>query len=181
MKRTRLDGHPCSLAHALDAVGEWWTLLIVRDVAYGVTRFAELQQDLGVSANVLSDRLAGLIAAGVLESVPYEQHPPRSEYALTEKGRELVPALVALMRWGDRWGWPAGALSPVRVVHAGCGHDVSAQLRCETCARALAPEELAALPGEPVPDPPGPSQPGYVSGRRLHGAEAGVRLAAGRG
>jgi DNA-binding HxlR family transcriptional regulator len=181
MKRTSLDGHPCSLAHALDAVGEWWTLLIVRDVAYGVSRFAELQEDLGVSANVLSDRLAGLLSAGILETVPYQQRPPRSEYALTEKGRDLVPVLVALMQWGNRWGWPAGPLSPVRVVHAGCGQDVTAELRCEACERALSPGELAALPGDPVADPPRPSQPGYVSGRRLHRAEGGARLAAGRG
>jgi DNA-binding HxlR family transcriptional regulator len=181
MKRTSLDGQPCSLAHALDTVGEWWTLLIVRDVAYGVTRFAELQKDLGVSANVLSDRLAGLVGAGVLETVPYRQNPPRSEYALTEKGRELVPVLVSLMQWGNRWGWPGGPRSPVRVVHAGCGQEVSVELRCESCERGLAPEELAALPGEPVPDPPGPSQPGHLSGRRLHLAEGGVRLAAGRG
>ena len=181
MKRTSLDGHPCSIAHTLDAVGEWWSLLIVRDVAYGVTRFAELQEDLGVSANVLSDRLAGLVRAGVLETVPYQEHPPRSEYALTAKGRDLVPALVALMQWGDRLGWPQGPLAPVRVVHAGCGSEVCVEMRCESCARALSVDELAALPGERVPVPPGPSQPGFLSGRRLHTAAAGVRLAAGRG
>src|ERR1035441_10597672 len=100
MKRTALGHHPCSIARTLDVAGEWWTPLILRDVAYGVRRFAELQEDLGISANVLSDRLETLVAEGILERAVYRQRPERHEYRLTEKGRELLPALLALMQWG---------------------------------------------------------------------------------
>ena len=109
MKRTSLDRHPCSIAHTLDLVGEWWTPLILRDVAYGLRRFGELQEDLGISANVLSDRLDSLVREGLLERRAYQERPRRHEYTLTQKGLELVPALVALMQWGDRWGWDGAA------------------------------------------------------------------------
>jgi DNA-binding HxlR family transcriptional regulator len=103
VKRTSLSNHPCSIARTLDVAGEWWTPLILRDVAYGVRRFGEIQEDLGISANVLSDRLDGLVAEGILERRVYRERPQRHEYRLTEKGVELIPALLALMQWGDRW------------------------------------------------------------------------------
>src|SRR2546425_10955836 len=105
MKRTSLERHPCSIARTLDIAGEWWTPLIVRDVAYGLRRFNELEEDLGISANVLSDRLETLVREGILETRAYQARPQRSEYVLTRKGMDLVPALIALMRWGDRWAW----------------------------------------------------------------------------
>src|SRR5689334_11320114 len=117
MKRTALSDQPCSIARALDAAGEWWTPLILRDVAYGVTRFREIQEDLGISANVLADRLQALVDEGILEPRAYQERPRRHEYRLTAKGTELVPVLLALKRWGDRWKWPAGR-GPVRVAHA---------------------------------------------------------------
>src|SRR5271165_7354721 len=109
MKRTALGQQPCSIARTLDVAGEWWTLLIVRDVAYGVRRFRAIQEDLGISANVLSERLDRLVEEGILERSEYQQRPRREEYRLTGKGTELVPVLIALMQWGDRWTWPAGA------------------------------------------------------------------------
>ena len=177
MKRTSLGGHPCSLAHALDAVGEWWTPLVLRDVAYGIRRFNEIQEDLGVSANVLADRLATLVRAGILQPVTYQQRPERHEYALTEKGAELLPALLALMRWGDRWGWEDGARAPVRVVHEDCGGEVALELRCPRCEREVRPQELLALPGDPPAQAPGPGAPGRLSGARLHRVAGGVPLA----
>jgi DNA-binding HxlR family transcriptional regulator len=116
MKRTSLSAHPCSIARTLDVAGEWWTPLILRDVAYGVRRFGEIQEDLGISANVLSDRLEALLAEGLLERRLYQRRPERHEYRLTEKGADLIPTLLALMQWGDRWKWP-GARGPVRVTH----------------------------------------------------------------
>ena len=116
VKRTSLQHHPCSIARTLDAAGEWWSPLILRDVAYGVRRFRELQENLGVSANVLADRLETLLSEGLLETRVYQQRPERHEYHLTEKGLDLVPALLALMAWGDRWAWPGGR-GPVTVLH----------------------------------------------------------------
>jgi len=89
-------------------VGEWWSPLILRDVTYGVRRFAEIQADLGISANVLADRLESLVREGLLETRLYQRRPERHEYVLTEKGADLAPALIALMQWGDRWKWKGG-------------------------------------------------------------------------
>src|SRR5918994_813538 len=101
LKRT-YEGQNCSIARALELVGERWTLLIVRDAFLGRRRFDEFQESLGVVRNVLTDRLNRLVAEGILERNAYSERPPRSEYELTEKGRELAIPLLALMQWGDR-------------------------------------------------------------------------------
>jgi DNA-binding HxlR family transcriptional regulator len=175
MKRTSLDNYPCSIARALNVVGEWWSPLIIRDVAYGVRRFGELQEDLGISANVLSDRLEALVADGMLERIVYQRRPLRSEYRLTEKGADLIPALLALMQWGDRWTWP-GDGGPVSVVHEDCAHAVHVAVRCEHCDRHVDPGELLAKPSGRVRGGPVEHEPGYISGRRLYASEDGVRL-----
>jgi DNA-binding HxlR family transcriptional regulator len=180
MQRTTLGEHPCSIARTLDVAGEWWTPLILRDVAYGVQRFREIQEDLGISANVLSDRLQGLVAEGILETHAYQERPRRHEYRLTEKGAELVPALLALMQWGDRWQWPGGR-GPVRVVHEECGEEVRVELRCPHCERELEARELRAKPGVRPSRPPAEHEPGNISGRRLYAAADGVALQAGPG
>ncbi len=175
MKRTGLSDYPCSIARTLDVVGEWWTPLILRDIAYGVRRFREIQEDLGVSANVLSDRLETLLEEGLVERSVYQERPRRSEYVLTGKGQELIPALIALMEWGDRYQWDERG-GPVRVVHEDCGHDAHVELHCSCCGRAVAPAELRAEPGRAVEHPPGEGEPGHASGRRLY-APGGVSLA----
>jgi DNA-binding HxlR family transcriptional regulator len=177
MKRTTLSHHPCSIARTLDIVGEWWTPLVLRDIAYGIQRFGELQEDLGISANILSDRLDALLSDGLLETHIYQQRPQRHEYRLTEKGAELIPALLALMQWGDRWTWPQGR-GPVRVLHEQCDHEVRVEVRCPHCEREMTPGELRAKPRGPLSQTPGDDQPGQVSGRRLYSAEDGVRLGA---
>jgi DNA-binding HxlR family transcriptional regulator len=177
MKRTALSEQPCSIARTLDVAGEWWTPLILRDVAYGVRRFGEIQEDLGISANVLSDRLETLVAEGILRRSVYQQRPERHEYVLTEKGVDLIPALLALMQWGDRWVWKGGR-GPVRVQHAPCGHDVRVEVRCPHCERETAAGELHAKARAGVVDPPAEHEPGAVSGRRLLGAREGVSLGA---
>jgi DNA-binding HxlR family transcriptional regulator len=100
-------GQDCPVARALDVIGERWTLLILRDLfRKGPLRFADLQSSLtGVAPNTLSGRLKGLEASGVIGSRMYERHPPRMEYYLTEKGKELGPVIKALHAWGDRHGW----------------------------------------------------------------------------
>jgi DNA-binding HxlR family transcriptional regulator len=171
MQRTDLSHHPCSIARTLEVAGEWWTPLILRDVAYGIGRFREIQEDLGISANVLADRLERLVAEGLLQTRVYQQRPERHEYRLTDKGLDLVPALLALMQWGDRWTWPDGR-GPVRALHAECGHDVRVEVRCPHCERALAPSELGAELSGHGGVAPAPGEPGHLSGRRLAASRA---------
>lgn len=123
----------CSIARALEVAGERWTLLILRDISRGAERFDELQAGLGIARNVLSARLARLCEEGVLERRRYQERPERFSYHLTDKGADLLPALVWLLRWGDRHAAPDGPpavlmhddhpLEPV-VVCAGCGQPV---------------------------------------------------------
>jgi DNA-binding HxlR family transcriptional regulator len=103
MLKRGYEGQVCSIARALELVGDRWTLLLVRDVVLGNRRFDELLTSLGVASNVLSDRLTRLVAEGILERVRYNERPERFEYRLTEKGRELGVPLLALMQWGDRY------------------------------------------------------------------------------
>jgi DNA-binding HxlR family transcriptional regulator len=137
MQRTPFSEFACSVARTLDVVGEWWSPLILRDVFLGVTRFDKIQEDLGIPRKVLAERLATLVAHGVLARIPYRDGRVRYEYHLTEKGRDFLTALVALMNWGDRWlAGPEGV--PVRVVHNGCGGDVVAHLSCQLCGMEVA-------------------------------------------
>src|SRR6266852_4038477 len=103
MLRNDYENQTCSIAGALEVVGERWSLLIVRDVLLGLRRFDELQGHLGIARNVLQVRLTRLVDEGVLERRLYQARPPRHEYLLTEKGLDLWPMIVALMKWGDRY------------------------------------------------------------------------------
>ena len=103
MLRRDYEGQNCSIARALEVVGERWTLLIVRDVFLGLRKFDEIQASLGIARNVLADRLNRLVEEGVLERVRYSERPERYEYRLTRKGRELHIALAGLQQWGDRY------------------------------------------------------------------------------
>jgi DNA-binding HxlR family transcriptional regulator len=178
MKRTALADHPCSIARTLDVAGEWWSPLILRDVTYGVRRFAELQADLGISANVLADRLESLVREGLLETHVYQQRPERREYVLTEKGADLAPALIALMQWGDRWKWKGG-VGPVQVLHEDCRHEVRVELRCEHCDREVPVHGLRARARRGVTTAPTGDVPGRLSAARLISSPDGVRLAEG--
>ena len=134
MKRTSVSHMNCSVARTLDVVGEWWTLLIVRNLLLGQRRFEEIQGDLGIARNILSDRLSTLVAAGVVDRVKYMDHPERFEYTLTESGRDLFPVIAALMAWGDKWAAPDGP--PMLFRHA-CGHAGSAQVVCGECGEPM--------------------------------------------
>lgn len=111
VKRADLPDVDCGIAQALGVIGDWWTFLVVRDIAGGTTRFDALQRELGVSRRALAERLAGLVAHGVLEKRPYSEHPPRYDYLLTAKGEGLLPALIALQDWGTRHVMGDGALT----------------------------------------------------------------------
>lgn len=108
MKRTGFAKMQCPIARCLEQVGEWWTLLIVRDAFHGLRRFDEFEQSLGIAPNMLTRRLATLVKAGILEKRRYSQRPPRDEYVMTERGRDLQPVLVAMQVWGNKHFAPEG-------------------------------------------------------------------------
>ena len=145
------EGQSCSVARALEVVGERWTFLILRDAFLGIRRFDDFQRSLGVARNVLHARLQRLTDAGVLERQLYQERPPRFEYRLTERGRDLWPALVSLMEWGDRH--LAGAAGPpLAVEHRDCGGRVDDRRTCATCGARVDVRDVLATPG-PGADP----------------------------
>lgn len=134
----------CSVARTLDVVGEWWTLLIVRNIMLGQRRFEAIQADLGIARNILSDRLNTLVAHDVVTRVKYHDHPERFEYHLTPKGRDLFPVIAALMSWGDKWAAPDGP--PLEMRHTCEGHGVP-MLVCSTCGEPINLREMRAKAG----------------------------------
>lgn len=140
------EGQTCSVARTLEVVGERWTLLILRDAFLGVRRFDEFQRSLGVARNVLNTRLQRLVDAGLLERRLYQERPPRHEYRLTARGRDLWPALVALMHWGDHH-FAADSGPPLALEHRGCGGAVDDRRLCLECGAALEVWDVRAVPG----------------------------------
>jgi len=151
VERKSFSDMSCSVAQCLEVVGEWWSMLIIRDAFMGVTRFDDFQRRLGISRNILQHRLVSLVDAGVLQKVAYSERPLRHEYRLTEKGIDLWPVLTAMRQWGDRHAAPDGP--PVEVVHKDCGQVAVGRLVCEHCGRPLGARSVRAVPG-----------PGYRAG-----------------
>ena len=138
------DTQNCSVARALEVVGERWSLLIVRDLMLGYHRFDELQERLGIARNVLTARLERLVEEDVIERRLYQERPARHEYRLTEKGRDLWPVIVGLLSWGDRYLVES---PPVVLEHRGCGGAVSDRRICERCGAELTLRDTAVRPG----------------------------------
>jgi DNA-binding HxlR family transcriptional regulator len=145
----------CSIARTLELVGERWTILVLRDVFLGLRRFDQLQGNLGVARNVLASRLDRLVGEGILEKVPYQQRPLRHEYRLTEKGLDLWPVIVELLRWGDRYAAPEAG-PPIVLRHRGCGGRLGEHRVCTRCAQPLEVGDVRAELG-----------PGADTGSRL--------------
>jgi DNA-binding HxlR family transcriptional regulator len=165
MEKTSFAEMRCSLARGLDLIGDWWSPLIIRDLFLDVVRFDELVEDLGISRNLLTRRLKSLAEKGVIERTVYQQRPPRYEYRLTEAGRDLVPAILALTAWGDRWARPKEG-SPILFVHKTCGHKFLPQVFCSACRETIAADTVT-----PIPGPGGAAQPGTkLVAARLRGA-----------
>lgn len=145
------DSQVCSAARTLELVGERWSLLIVRNALFaGMTRYSDFQKNLGIATNILKSRLDGLVDAKIMERRSYStQNPELYEYLLTEKGRDLVPVLLALTEWGDRWAAPDGR--PVLYTHSVCGDQISLQTTCATCGHVHDPAEVKARPGPGMP------------------------------
>jgi DNA-binding HxlR family transcriptional regulator len=142
------DERLCSIAASLQLIGDRWSLLILRDAFRGVRRFDELAADLGIARNLLADRLQKLVDHGILVKHPYQQRPVRYEYRLTAMGLDLSPALVALMRWGDKHVIEQSP--PVVLVHDRCGTPLEQTLTCPQCAEAVTPRAIKSRPGSGV-------------------------------
>ena len=145
----------CSVAQTLEVVGEWWSMLIIRDCFLGITRFDDFHDRLGISRNILTDRLEHLVGRGGLTKVPYQEHPVRYDYRLTDKGRDLWLVLTALRQWGDRWEAPDGP--PVVVEHRACGHEATVVPTCSSCGETLDARAVRARPGPGSRDRPAES------------------------
>ena len=136
----------CSIARSLSVVGDRWTLLILREAFLRTRRFEDFQAHLGMTRHRLADRLRKLVGHGILERVRYAEHPPRYEYRLTDKGRDLYPVIAALVTWGDRWmAGDAGA--PIELVHRQCGRTITPTLVCPDCHEPIAARDMQARLG----------------------------------
>ncbi|MBG0809054.1 helix-turn-helix transcriptional regulator [Methylosinus sp. H3A] len=145
MKNDLFPSQTCSVARALEIVGEWWTLLIIREAFLGASRFGEFERNLGIAKNVLSQRLSKLVACGVMERVEAPGRGNPRDYRLTEKGRDLFPVLIALMQWGDRWAAAAGP--PLRLLERATGEEIATLRVTAASGEKLAPEEVRIEPG----------------------------------
>ena len=135
----------CPIARSLERVGEWWSILILRDALHGFTRFDQFQKSLGIAPNMLARRLNALVEAGLLERRRYSEHPPRDEYVLTARGRDFRPVLMALLAWGNRHFAPEGA--SVLLVDAKSGAAVEPILVDRATGRPIKEPDYAFAPG----------------------------------
>jgi DNA-binding HxlR family transcriptional regulator len=140
------ESQTCSVARTLELVGERWTLLIIRDAFLGVRRFGDFAERLGVARNVLQDRLERLVEAGILTKVPYQERPLRHEYRLTDMGRDLWPAIVALLQFGDKHLTTESG-PPMLLLHRGCGGELDDRRFCQACGAAVELADVDAVAG----------------------------------
>ena len=159
MTRTDTSDWPCPLARTADLLGEGWTLLIIREAFYGVAPVRGLPEGAGLSRNILTLRLNPLVDEGLLTKVEYQQRPPRLEYRLTDKGRDVYPILAAMAAFGDKW-LLGDEGKPLILHHRACDHDMHAVVTCSECAEPLT-----------VRDVEGSGGAGVSSGQRLRYAD----------
>jgi len=134
----------------MDLLGDWWTPLVLRECFYGIRRFDEFQEQLGIPRTTLAERLRRLVAEGLLDKQAYQSDPVRYEYVLTEKGADFWSVLLAMSRWGDRW--LAGEDGPPVVLqHTRCGHDTQARVVCEHCGEEISSDESRMRMGPGYP------------------------------
>lgn len=141
----------CSIADALDLIGEWWTILILREAFFGTRRFEDFQQQLGIARNILTARLRKLCNSGVLERVPVKAGAKRHEYKLTQMGKDLQPTLIALTQWGDRWLHAADG-APVKFIEHNTGKEIAKISVLSKDGRSLNARDLALIPGPGATD-----------------------------
>ncbi|MEN9644990.1 MAG: hypothetical protein RL238_1659 [Actinomycetota bacterium] len=146
MRKASFADMHCSIAQSLEIIGEWWTLLILRDSFLGIRRFDDFVERLGISRNVLATRLDTLVEAGILERRPYDDARGRFDYVLTDKGRALWPVITAIRQWGDEWVLGAGN-EPLLLEHRDHGHVANVRMVCEECGEPLDARSVRAVPG----------------------------------
>lgn len=147
VKRTRLEGAECPVARSLDAIGDWWSLLIVRDAFDGIRRFGEFQRNLGMAKNILAARLRTLVSHGIFQVVPASDGSAYQEYVLTEKGKGLFPLIIGLRQWGEAFFFEAGEAHS-RVVDRENGQPVQALELRAADGRLLGPDDCLRLPAQ---------------------------------
>jgi DNA-binding HxlR family transcriptional regulator len=151
MRRTSFASASCPIARSLEEVGDWWTLLILRDaIFFGVDRFEGFRRKLDIPTNVLSARLASLVEHGILERRDAPQGRSPHAYAVTDKGRELWPVIVALAQWGRRWSGDPAELWDIAFAHAGFGTSLPAGRTCSGCGQELDFADIAMTATPPV-------------------------------
>jgi DNA-binding HxlR family transcriptional regulator len=148
MQRKSFASMPCPVARSLERVGEWWSILILRDALHGFTRFDQFQKSLGIAPNMLTRRLNALVEAGLLQRLRYSEHPPRDEYVLTARGRDFRPVIVALLAFGNKHFAPEGA-------------------RRKLAAAEREREPVARMERQRNPGPPLPHSAEFIIGRRF--------------
>jgi len=146
MKWQDVGEQPCSIARTLSVVGDRWTMLILRNAFMGVRRFDAFQSILGVTRHVLSERLKRLTEHEILIKVPYVDRQERFEYRLTEKGLDLYPLLLSLVKWGDQW-MDQGLGAPLEYVHQSCGKKFTPLMVCSECGEPLDPRGVTPMVG----------------------------------
>nr|WP_233556463.1 helix-turn-helix domain-containing protein [Noviherbaspirillum sedimenti] len=131
---------PCSVARALQIIGDRWSFLLIRDMFFGVRRFDEFQANLGIASNILTDRLQRLTEHGIIEKRQYQVRPDRYEYRFTARGRDLYGSMIVMMRWGDKW--LSSGRPPLVLRHRQCQHDFFARVVCSECGEELDPRQV---------------------------------------
>lgn len=144
--RRRFQRENCSIARSLEILGDWWTLLVVREAFLGTRRFSEFETNLDISKNILTRRLAQLTRHGVLERIDAGVHGTRYEYALTAKGKDLITVITALRQWGDRWVFGAGR-EPLIVADRRSGRPIPAVRILDEAGEPLRAKDMEVLPG----------------------------------
>jgi DNA-binding HxlR family transcriptional regulator len=145
MQHKSFEDMACPIARGLDKVGEWWSILILRDAFYGLTRFDEFQKSLNIAPNMLTRRLTTLVESGLMEKRLYNERPPRYEYILTERGRDFRQVMLALVNWGNRHFAPEG--KAIQLVDIETGREVELGLMDKVTGKPLSPDLHRVIAG----------------------------------
>src|SRR5271156_1464676 len=149
MQHKGFDKMPCPIARSLERVGEWWSILILRDAFRGLTRFDQFQKSLDIAPNMLTRRLSALVESGLLERQAYSERPPRYEYVLTERGRDFRPVLWALLAWGNKHFAPEGP--SVVVIDTETGEQADPVLIDRNTGKVMVEPAFRSVPGPAAP------------------------------
>lgn len=151
MPRKSLSHLECAVANTVEMVSDQWTVLILRDAFQGIRRFDQFVESLGIARNTLSSRLERLVSDGILFAEPYQEHPVRYEYRLTDKGKDLFDSLMVIWAYGERWSPPSNP-DRQRAIHIDCGHEADAVAHCGHCGERITRRSIRIVPPNEVAD-----------------------------